>query len=77
MPVYEYKGVTSQGKKVSGVQDGEGLKTVRAKLKKDGKIFHLWHCVENAGAYCIIRESGIPQALRFISLHDAPYLKQL
>ncbi len=38
MPVYEYKGVTSQGKKVSGVQDGEGLKAVRSKLKKDGIV---------------------------------------
>ena len=38
MPVYEYKGVTAQGKKVSGVQDGDGLKSVRAKLKKDGIV---------------------------------------
>jgi general secretion pathway protein F len=38
MPVYEYKGVTSAGKKVSGVQDGDGLKAVRAKLKKDGIV---------------------------------------
>jgi len=38
MPVYEYKGVTSHGKQVSGVQDGEGLKAVRAKLKKDGIV---------------------------------------
>ncbi len=38
MPVYEYKGVTSHGKKVSGVQDGEGLKAVRTKLKKDGIV---------------------------------------
>ncbi len=38
MPVYEYKGVTSQGKKVSGVQDGDGLKAVRAKLRKDGIV---------------------------------------
>ncbi len=38
MPVYEYKGVTVQGKKVSGVQDGDGLKSVRAKLKKDGIV---------------------------------------
>lgn len=38
MPVYEYKGVTTQGKKVSGVQDGESLKTVKTKLKKDGII---------------------------------------
>jgi general secretion pathway protein F len=36
MPVYEYKGVTAAGKKVSGVQDAEGLKAVRSKLKKDG-----------------------------------------
>jgi general secretion pathway protein F len=38
MPVYEYKGVTSRGKQVSGMQDGEGLKSVRAKLKKDGIV---------------------------------------
>ncbi len=38
MPVYEYKGVTVSGKKVSGVQDGDGLKSVRAKLKKDGVV---------------------------------------
>ena len=38
MPVYEYKGVTSQGKKVSGVQDGESLKGVKTKLKKEGVI---------------------------------------
>ncbi len=38
MPVYHYKGITAQGKKVSGVQDGEGLKAVKAKLKKDGVI---------------------------------------
>jgi general secretion pathway protein F len=38
MPVYEYKGVTVRGKKVSGVQDGEGLKAVRAKLKKEGVV---------------------------------------
>jgi general secretion pathway protein F len=39
MPVYEYKGVTNQGKKVTGVQDGESLKIVKAKLKKEGVIF--------------------------------------
>jgi general secretion pathway protein F len=38
MPVFEYKGVTAAGKKVSGVQDGEGLKAVKAKLKKEGVI---------------------------------------
>jgi general secretion pathway protein F len=38
MPVYEYKGVTTRGKKVSGMQDGESLKSVRAKLKKDGIV---------------------------------------
>ncbi len=38
MPVFEYKGVTAAGKKLSGVQDGEGLKAVKAKLKKDGVI---------------------------------------
>ncbi len=38
MPVFEYKGVTAQGKKVSGVQDGESLKVVKTKLKKDGVV---------------------------------------
>ena len=32
---------------------------------------------EGVGSMAIITESGIPHALRFISLHDAPYLKQL
>ncbi len=38
MPVYEYKGVTAQGKDVSGVLDGEGLKAVRTKLKREGVV---------------------------------------
>src|SRR5271169_6537659 len=38
MPVFEYKGVTAQGKKVSGVQDGDSLKVVRGRLKKEGVI---------------------------------------
>ena len=38
MPVYEYKGVTAGGKSVSGAQDGEGLKAVKSKLKKEGII---------------------------------------
>jgi general secretion pathway protein F len=38
MPVYEYKGVSAGGRNVSGVLDGESLKTVRAKLKRDGVV---------------------------------------
>jgi len=38
MPVFEYNGVTAHGKKVSGVQDGESLKAVKTKLKKEGII---------------------------------------
>jgi general secretion pathway protein F len=38
MPVYEYKGVAANGKSVSGVQDGESLKAVKAKLKKEGVL---------------------------------------
>ena len=38
MPVYEYKGVNSAGRNVSGVQDGEGLKAVKSRLKKEGII---------------------------------------
>lgn len=38
MPVYEYKGVSASGKSVSGVLDGETLKAVKTKLKKDGIV---------------------------------------
>ena len=38
MPVYEYKGVSASGKNVSGVLDGETLKAVKARLKKDGIV---------------------------------------
>jgi len=38
MPVFEYKGVTALGKKISGVQDGESLKAVKTRLKKEGVI---------------------------------------
>ncbi len=58
MPVYEYKGITSQGKKVSGVQDGEGLKAVRAKLKKDGIVVLEIH--EGGG-----RRAGATREIRF------------
>lgn len=36
MPVFEYKGWDSLGKKTHGVIDAEGPKSARAKLKKDG-----------------------------------------
>jgi general secretion pathway protein F len=38
MPVYEYKGVATSGRSVSGVMDGESLKAVKSKLKKDGIV---------------------------------------
>lgn len=38
MPVFEYKGVSAAGKKISGVQDGESLKSIKTKLKKEGVI---------------------------------------
>lgn len=38
MPIYEYKGVNATGKSISGVLDGESLKTVKAKLRKDGIV---------------------------------------
>jgi general secretion pathway protein F len=55
MPVYEYKGVTSSGRNVSGVQDGEGLKAVKSKLKKDGIIVLDIH--EGASARAARRET--------------------
>jgi len=38
MPIYEYKGVNATGKSITGVLDGESLKTVKAKLRKDGIV---------------------------------------
>ena len=38
MPVYEYKGVSSSGRSLSGALDGDNLKAVKAKLKKDGIV---------------------------------------
>ena len=60
MPVYEYKGVTAAGKKVSGVQDAESLKAVRSRLKKDGVTVLEIH--EGAGLRAMRRGST---AIRF------------
>lgn len=38
MPVFTYKGVTANGRKVAGVLDAESLKAVKARLKKEGII---------------------------------------
>ena len=36
MPVFEYKGLTREGKNTKGIVDSDNLRTARAKLKKDG-----------------------------------------
>lgn len=36
MPIFEYKGLTRDGKNTKGVVDSENLRSARAKLKKDG-----------------------------------------
>lgn len=36
MPIFEYKGLTRDGKNTKGVVDSENLRTARMKLKKDG-----------------------------------------
>lgn len=36
MPIYEYRGLTKQGKDTRGVVDAENLRAARIKLKKDG-----------------------------------------
>lgn len=36
MPIFEYKGLTRDGKNTRGVLDSENIRTARAKLKKDG-----------------------------------------
>jgi general secretion pathway protein F len=35
MPIFEYKGLTRDGKNVKGVLDAENLRAARTKLKKD------------------------------------------
>lgn len=36
MPIFEYKGLTRDGKNVKGIVDSENLRAARTKLKKDG-----------------------------------------
>jgi general secretion pathway protein F len=36
MPVFEYKGLTGQGREIKGIIDADNPQTARAKLKKDG-----------------------------------------
>jgi general secretion pathway protein F len=36
MPIFEYKGLTRDGKNIKGVTDSENLRAARMKLKKDG-----------------------------------------
>lgn len=36
MPVFAYKGLASNGKQISGVQDADNLRTLRAQLRRDG-----------------------------------------
>lgn len=36
MPIFEYKGITKDGKNTKGVVDSDNLRTARMKLKKDG-----------------------------------------
>ncbi len=55
MPVYEYKGVNSAGRNVSGVQDGEGLKAVKSKLKREGII--VLEISEGASTFAARRET--------------------
>jgi general secretion pathway protein F len=36
MPVFAYKGLASNGKQISGVQDADNLRSLRAQLRRDG-----------------------------------------
>ena len=36
MPIFEYKGLTKDGKNTKGIVDSENLRSARLKLKKDG-----------------------------------------
>ena len=38
MPVFSYKGFDTKGKPVTGVQDADSLKTLRANLRRDGVL---------------------------------------
>ena len=55
MPVFDYKGVTAEGKKVSGVLDGDSLKFVKTKLKKEGVVVLEIH--EGSAARAAARET--------------------
>ncbi|MBI3611243.1 MAG: type II secretion system inner membrane protein GspF [Nitrospirae bacterium] len=47
MPVYEYKGLTTEGRDVSGIIDADSPKTARVKLRQSG--VYPTHVVEGAG----------------------------
>ena len=36
MPIFEYKGLSKDGKNIKGTLDSENLRVARLKLKKDG-----------------------------------------
>jgi general secretion pathway protein F len=38
MPMYAFKGVSSNGKTVTGVRDADSPKTLRQNLRKDGVL---------------------------------------
>ena len=68
MPVYEYKGVSSTGRSVSGVQDGESMKAVKARLKKEGII--VLEVREGASAAAVRRGAMTFAVGRRVQLQD-------
>jgi general secretion pathway protein F len=59
MPVYEYKGLTTEGRDVSGIIDAESPKTARVKLRQSG--IYPTDVVEGAGESAYGFKSAIPK----------------
>jgi general secretion pathway protein F len=68
VPVYEYKGVSSTGRSVSGVQDGESMKAVKTKLKKEGIV--VLEVREGASAAAVRRGAMTFAVGRRVQLQD-------
>ena len=68
MPVYEYKGLTADGKEVKGVRDADSAKSLKAALRKDGVMITSF--AEQAAAEASRRGIDFSRYLARVSVQD-------
>src|SRR5216684_4688470 len=67
MPVFEYNGLTEQGKTVRGIRDAESSKTLRSLLRKDGVYLTEARAAE-AGAVAGEQKTGLSREVDVAAL---------